>query len=392
MTTSTFAYPNVAADTSRPYQMCTLCLMDTSDPAITFDDEGRCNHCRNYPLKVTKLGDADARARRLAEFTSSIRSAGRGRPYDCVIGVSGGVDSTYVAYLVKQLGLRPLAVHLDNGWDSELAVSNIQKVLERLDIHLLTRVLDWDVFRELQLSFLRASVSDAEIPTDHAIGATLFETAVAHGIRYVISGANLATEGILPTSWTYGVWDWRYIYGVHRRFSRMSLRGYPHFSLSRMLYFTGVRGVKAVQILNYVPYVKSDVMRILEHDLGWKYYGGKHYESIYTRFFQGYILPRKFNIDKRRAHLSTLICAGQITREHALAEMEEDVYGTANADEDREYVSKKLGLTSDEFDAILALPRRTYRDYPNSEGIYQRLIGIYRRGRDLGIFPKQLGL
>jgi N-acetyl sugar amidotransferase len=366
--------------------------MDTSDPEIEFDAEGRCNHCRSFPAKRAKVGDTSTRAQRLAEIISAIQSAGEGKPYDCLIGVSGGVDSTYVAYLVKQLGLRPLAIHLDNGWDSELAVSNIQKVLERLGIDLVTRVLDWDEFRELQLSFLRASVTDAEIPTDHAIGAALFETAVEHRIKYIISGANVETEAILPTSWTYGVWDWRYIKSVHRQFGRRRLRDYPHYSLTRMLYLTGVRGIKAVQILNYVPYVKNEVMRLLQEDLGWKYYGGKHYESIYTRFFQGYILPRKFNIDKRRAHLSTLICAGQMTREDALTTLEQDMYGEACAEEDREYVVKKLGLSAGEFDAIMALPRRSYRDYPNSWGTYTHLIGIYRWGRSRGIFPKQLGL
>ncbi len=381
-----------ALATARPYQICTFCVMDTSDCEIEFDADGRCNHCRSFPAKREKLGDATARASQLKELVSAIRTAGKNKPYDCVIGVSGGVDSTYVAYLVKQLGLRPLAIHLDNGWDSELAVSNIQKVLERLKIDLVTRVLDWDEFRELQLSFLRASVSDAEVPTDHAIGAALFEAAVAHDIAYVISGANVETEAILPTSWTYGVWDWRYIKNVHRQFSRRRLRDYPHYSLPRMLYLTGMRGIKAVQILNYVPYVKDDVMRVLQADLGWKYYGGKHYESIYTRFFQGYILPRKFNIDKRRAHLSTLICAGQMTRDEASVALERDVYGDGCAQEDLEYVVKKLGLSAREFETIMALPRRSYREYPNSYGIYQRLIGIYRRGRALGIFPKQLGL
>jgi N-acetyl sugar amidotransferase len=390
--TSTLQEGLVRPSTTRRYQLCTFCVMDTSDPDIEFDAEGRCNHCRSFPAKRAKVGNPSDRAQRLREIVSAIKSAGEGNPYDCLIGVSGGVDSTYVAYLVKKLDLRPLAIHLDNGWDSELAVSNIQKVLERLGIDLVTRVLDWDEFRELQLSFLRASVPDAEIPTDHAIGAALFETAVEHRIKYIISGANVETEGILPTSWTYGVWDWRYIKNVHRQFGRRRLRDYPHYSLARMLYLTCIRGIKAVQILNYVPYRKNEVMRLLQDDLGWKYYGGKHYESIYTRFFQGYILPRKFNIDKRRAHLSTLICAGQMTRDDCLTALEEDVYGGGCADEDREYVVKKLGLTPDDFERVMALPRRTYRDYPNSLGLYNRLIGVYRWGRNIGIFPKQLGL
>lgn len=339
--------------------------MDTSDPSIVFDERGECNHCRTYDFLVTHhVRTGDAAKVELDAIVDAIRRDGEGKPYDCVIGVSGGVDSTYVAHAVKSLGLRPVAVHMDNGWDSELAVANIEKVLKKLQIDLITEVLDWDEFKDLQLSFLKASVPDAEIPTDHAIGAVMYRTAVQYGLRHMISGSNIKTEGILPQTWTYGVNDWRYIRSVQKQFGTRPLRSFPHFSFARMMHYTTVRRIRSVRILDYVPYVRSDVMRVLQEDLGWKYYGGKHYESIYTRFFQGYILPRKFNIDKRRAHLSALICGGQTTREKALEDMTHDPYTDAQKAEDREYVIKKFGITEREFDDIMNAPVRSFREFP----------------------------
>ena len=359
----------------RSYQMCVRCVMDTSDPWIEFDENGRCNHCRTYEEAAPLLfrhepGDLD-------RLVSEIRTAGRGRPYDCVIGVSGGVDSTYVAHLVRKHGLRPLAVHMDNGWDSELAVANIEKVLKKLDIDLFTVVLDWDEFKDLQLSFLKASVPDGEIPTDHAIGAVLYRLALQNGVRHLISGSNHVTEGILPISWTYGVGDWRYIKSVQRQFGTRPLQSFPHYSPARRMYYLA-RGVRSVRILDYVEYTRGEVMRVLQEDLQWKYYGGKHYESIYTRFFQGYILPRKFGIDKRRAHYSTLICSGQLTREEALTRLEEPPYEAAQAAEDREYVIKKFGLTEEQFEEIMRRAPRTHLDYPTYRPAMERARRLVR--------------
>jgi N-acetyl sugar amidotransferase len=345
-------------------RMCAKCIMDTSDPEISFDSAGVCNHCHTYAeLVATSRWTPAEREIRLQRLLKAIRRRGSGKDYDCVIGVSGGVDSTFVAYKLTQFGLRPLAVHLDNGWNSELAVHNIEKVLKNLNIDLYTHVLDWEEFKDLQLSFLKASVSDAEIPTDHAIFATLNKVAIKRGIKYVLLGTNVVTEAVLPTSWTYGIHDWRYISGVHKRFGRVPLRTFPHHTRNDQLYYQFVVGLRLVSILDYIEYVKHEAMDILQNKLGWQYYGGKHYESIYTRFFQGYILPRKFGIDKRRAHLSNLICSGQMTREAALEEMKNDPYAETMMREDREYVVKKLGLTMDEFESIMALPLKTYRDY-----------------------------
>lgn len=367
--------------------------MDTTDPDIVFDTDGVCNHCTYYQVLEQKYVIAvDKREEKLNALVKSIKDAGRGKAYDCLIGVSGGVDSTYVAYLVKKLGLRPLAVHLDNGWNSELSVSNIEKCLNKLKIDLFTKVLDWEEFRNLQLSFLKASVPDGEIPTDHAIGALLFKVAANHGIRHIISGSNIATEGMLPDKWTYGVSDWKYIRSVHRRFSSTPLNDYPHYSIAKMLYYGSIKRIISVRLLDYVDYKKDRTREILEGELGWKYYGGKHYESIYTRFFQGYILPRKFNIDKRRAHLSTLICSGQLTKTQALAHLERDIYDGAKSEDDRIYVIKKLDITEAEFQHIMDLPILNYMAYPNNRSFTNRLRKTYHLLRRLGLAPKRLGM
>jgi N-acetyl sugar amidotransferase len=368
--------------------ICGRCVMDTSDPEIRFDEQGVCNHCHAYDaLAAREVRTGQAGKEALLRIVDRIKASGRGKQYDCVMGVSGGVDSTYLAYIAKQLGLRPLAVHMDNGWDSELAVSNIEKVLKTLSIDLYTEVLDWEEFRDLQLAFLKASVSDAEIPTDHAIGAAIYRVASERGIRYVLSGENVATEGILPGSWTYGVWDWKYIRAVHQRFGTVPLRTFPHYSLADLFYYRAARQIRSIRPLNLLPYVKSDVMRLLQHELGWKYYGGKHYESIYTRFFQGYILPRKFGIDKRKAHFSTLVCSGQISRDTALAELTCESYSPELQRQDHEYVTKKLGLRPEEFAAIMALPIRTHRDFPNAEAMFHRVRGLVYGARRLRLLP-----
>jgi N-acetyl sugar amidotransferase len=338
--------------------------MDTSDPEIVFDENGVCNHCHTYDRMVRQyVVDGDEGLRQLAQIAEKIRKDGKGKKYDCVIGVSGGVDSTYVAFRVKELGLRPLAVHLDNGWDSELAVKNIEGTLKRLDIDLYTEVLDWEEFKDLQVSFLNASTPDSEIPTDHAITALLSNMAEKIGVKYVIVGHNVRTETHLPRAWSQGHFDWKYIREVQKQFGSVQLKSFPHFG-----FFTFYRRMlteKRVEILNYIGYNKKEALRVLQDELGWRYYGGKHYESIYTRFYQGYILPEKFGYDKRRSHLSSLVCSKEMTREQALEDLKVPTYAPSMQEEDREYVVKKLGLTEDEFSAIMNAPKKSYWDYPS---------------------------
>lgn len=364
---------------AREYQICTRCVMDTTDPDITFDSLGICNHCHSHDAAVRASVRTGERGRiELEQILDEVRRAGARKPYDCVIGVSGGVDSTYVAYLVKEHGLRPLAVHLDNGWDSELAVKNIEVALRTLGIDLHTHVLDWPEFRDLQLAFLRASTPDSEIPTDHAISALIRHTAHRLGVHYMITGVNVRTETHLPLAWSQGHSDWRYIRSVHEQFGTIPLRSFPHmgFWTYRRYHHTQSQ----IDLLNYVDYVKDDAMRVLQSKLNWKYYGGKHFESIYTRFYQGYILPTKFGFDKRRAHLSSLVCSGERSREAALSELETPPYSPELQAQDKIYVAKKLGLTEPEFEAIMRLPKRSYWDFPSYGHLYQNraFIGLRR--------------
>ena len=363
--------------------------MDTSDPEIEFDADGVCNHCRSFPeaerYYVPRPEDRDAR---LAELVDRMKKAGRGRTYDCVIGLSGGVDSSYLAYAVKQLGLRPIAVHLDNSWDSELAVKNIENIVTRLGIDLVTYVLDWPEFRDLQVSFLKASVSDAEVPTDHAIVALMLKTAAERKIKYLIIGTNVVTEAILPASWTSGTDDWTYISAIQRQFGTRPLRKFPHYTMYEFAFNLGVRRIRWVRLLDLLDYDKAAAMATLKLEVEWRNYGGKHHESLYTKFFQGYILPRKFGIDKRRAHLSTLINSGQLSRASAVAVLATPPLDPSDEASMKEYVTKKLGLTPDEFEEIMNLPHRTYRDYPNASTTRERLLRLARFTRRVGLVPR----
>lgn len=362
---------------SRPYRQCTRCLMDTSDPDIVFDESGHCNHCTRYFHRIAAEvhTGADAQAR-LHAIVDRIRREGKGRDYDCIAGVSGGVDSTYVIYKLKELGLRPLAIHFDNGWNSELAVANIKNALDRLKIDLHTYVVDWEEFKDLQMSFLKASVPNCEIPTDHAITATLVKSAAMVNTRYVINGSNVVTEGILPISWVYYSHDLRHIRAVHRRFGSVPLRTFPQLHLASFTARILAGRYRMVNLLNYLPYDKAAAVRTMKDELGWQYYGGKHYESIYTRWYQGYYLPSKFGYDKRRAHLSALVCAGQMTREQGLAELARDPYADNDLASDTDFVVKKFGITRDELQALVEAPNRRHTDYPNSNAFIEGSAGL----------------
>lgn len=342
--------------------------MDTSDPLIEFDAAGVCNHCHAYRRTVFQLPRFQANAdERLADVVARTRSRKTGA-YDCVIGVSGGVDSTYLAYYVKRvLGLNPLAVHLDNGWNSELAVANIERMLAALQIDLHTEILDWREFSDLQLAFLRASTPDSEIPTDHAILSVLYQVANSKGIPTVFLGVNLVTESIHPRMWSYGHQDWIYIKALQNRFGSVRLRHFPHTSMWKYFYLFRLRKIKVVRLYDYVAFERAYVEALITRELGWRPYGGKHYESVYTRFFQGYLLPRKFGFDKRRAHLSSLVCAGQMTRDGALRALQEPALDPAEEQPLLDYVAKKLRITRPELDAICQARPLTYKDYPSSE-------------------------
>ena len=282
----------------REYQICTRCIMDTTDPQIQFNDEGVCNHCRDYDKRVkNELIPIAQREETLHMLVDKMKKAGRGRKYDCIIGLSGGVDSTYVAYIVKTLGLRPLAVHLDNGWNSELAVKNIENIVKKLDIDIYTHVIDWEEFKDIQISYFKASIIDIEVPTDHAIWAILYKLAAKNGIKYLINGSNLVTESILPLSWISDKNDLRNLKSIHNKFGRKKMKTFPTLGFFKKAYYDYIIGVNVVMILNYLDYDKKEAMKVIEKELDWKNYGGKHHESLFTKFFQAYIL--RTNIARR---------------------------------------------------------------------------------------------
>ncbi|MCB0736460.1 MAG: N-acetyl sugar amidotransferase [Bacteroidetes bacterium] len=376
--------------TERPYQICTKTVMDTvGDPTITFDENGICNYYYEFSEKLKiRVPPKEEAKQQLEIIVEKIKKAGKGKQYDCIIGVSGGVDSTYTAWLVKQLGLRPLAVHLDNGWDSELAVKNIENILNKLDIDLYTEVLDWEMFKDLQLSFLKASTPDSEIPTDHAILTILYKIAAKYKVKHIISGMNFRNEGFLPPTWARGYLDWKYIKGVHKRFGTQSLKSFPHMNVMQFLYFNLVLKIRSISILNYIDFNKGEAMELIQKELGWKNYGGKHYESIYTRFFQAYILPRKFKIDKRKAHLTCLIIStGEVTRDRALEILNDPPADPKLMEDDKEYVIKKFGITEKDFDNIMNAEPKTIHDYPNINKLEMKFRRMLLKLRNMKLLP-----
>lgn len=342
--------------------------MDDTDPEIQFFGEHGCNHCIRARARVTNdaFPGADGEAR-LAKLVEVMKEAGRGKPYDCLVGISGGVDSSYVIWRAKQLGLRPLALHLDNGWNSELAVSNIEQLMTRLNIDLVTHVVDYEEIRELQRACFQAPLLDIEIISDHAIFAAMFNTAAKHGIQYILSGSNVATESIMPKRWFYDKRDKKHVLAVYRKFGRgMKLATYPTLSPWKFLQYIFVNRIRMIPILNYGDYNKPAAVEFLAREFGWKPYPNKHGESTFTRFFQDYYLPTKFGIDKRKAHYSSMIAAGQMTRDEALARMNTPLFRPEELAIEKEYVLKKLGYSHAEWDAIMAKPAIAHESLPHN--------------------------
>lgn len=364
--------------------MCTRCIMDTTDTDIIFDEHGFCNHCTMAlnKLKEFHFKSEQKREQKLNEIVNVIKKTGKGKKYDCVIGLSGGIDSSYLAYvLVKQYGIRPLAVHVDNGWNSELAVMNIENIVKKLNIDLHTWVIDWDEFKELQKSFLRASVVDLEMLSDHAIIVEINRIARKKRIRYFLIGSNYQTESIMPGSWFYSnkhdsknIKDIYKKYGNKRKiktFSFLSFREYLFFEKSYVRYLTP---------LSFMDYNKHEAKAILQKEIDWQDYGTKHHESFITKFYQTYILPNKFGIDKRSAHLSSLICTNQITRESALEELKKPFFKDNNEEREAiEYFCKKMELSKEEFNMIMNEPIKSHWEFKS----------YTKRKQQIGKFIKQ---
>lgn len=344
-------------------KQCRRCVLDTTVGDITFDESGICNYCHSYDAIIKTVPEGEAATQKLNEIIEKIKREGRGQEYDCIIGISGGVDSTYLADLVIKNGLRPLAVHVDTGWNSEIATQNIQKLVEILDIDLMTFVIDWQEMKDLQLSFFKASLPDCDIPQDHVFPAVLHKLAKKYNIKSIISGHNIVTEFILPRNWSYNSNDLEHILDVHKKFGTKKLSKYPKYSFVDKIKYHHINKIRSVRLLYYVPYNKDEVKDYIIEKLGWKDYGGKHFESRFTKFFQSYYLPTKFGFDKRKAHLSNLIISGQTSKEEALKELAIPSYDIKDLGEDLDYITRKLGVSIEEWEEIMKRPPLKHHDY-----------------------------
>jgi len=353
------------------YQQCTVTVMDTTDPDIVFDENGVSSYVERFErayAPTLRRAQAGQRLDELNSLVEKIKADGKGKPYDVVIGISGGVDSTYLALSAVRLGLRPLCVHFDSGWNSEAAVDNIHNLVTSLGLDLYTQVVDWREMRDLQLAYLKSGIANADTPTDHAFGYVAYHQAQKYRIKHILSGSNLVSESILPVSWGYTSDDSTLLKSIHRRFGSVKLKSYPLMSsITRTLWYPYVRGISSHALLNYLPYHYSEAKADIAREVGWRDYGGKHYESVFTRWFQGYYLPQRFGFDKRLAHYSSLILAEEMSRAEALELLGSPNYPEQLRLQDHEFMAKKLGISVDELDAIVASPPKNYTDYPNSE-------------------------
>lgn len=364
------------ADHHRSYRICRFCVMDSSNPAIEFDSSGQCNCCRDAVARQQHEwwpgAEGETRMRRMVE---QLKAQGAGKRYDVMLGLSGGIDSAYLAHIaVRKLGLRALAVHVDGGWNTEPAVRNIETLVRALDLDLHTYVVEWQEMRDLQLAFLKSSVLNQDIPQDHAFFSTLYRTASQFDLRHFLSGVNFASESIVPPLWGHPSMDGKHARAIHDRFGKAPLRNYPFMGLPAYLWMTRVRKQLTIhRPLNCMSYDKEAARLELTREYGWRDYGGKHCESRFTKFYQEIYLPQKFAFDKRRLHLSSLIVSGQTTRELALAELQQPITSAEQERRDMRFVAKKLGLGPTELRAMIDSAPVSHLAYPNQMGLHRRL-------------------
>lgn len=372
----------------RAFQRCTRCVMDTTDSKITFDEKGVCDHCRNFDKNIAPYWKAtENRFDELQRVAENIKEAGKNSKYDCVLGLSGGADSSYLAYIAKEvMHLRPLAIVVDTGWNLNVAVENIEKIVKGLDLDMYTEVVNWKEMADLQLAFFKSGISSQDFPQDHAIFAGLYNYAVKHNIKYVLTGSNSATEFIRPpVEWLY-MNDLRMALDIHNKFGKRELKTFPLCGiLTYKIYYRFFKGMKRFYPLDYVVYNKEEAENLLHEKYGWTKYENKHYENVFTRFFEGYYLPHKFGFDTRKNVLSNRILAGTISREEALEILSKPPYDTYQMQLDKEYVAKKLGISTEEFDEIIESPKKTPNDYKNSMLLFKigvaisKILGIEKR-------------
>lgn len=349
--------------------------MDTSDPEITFDEQGVCSHCHEFDEITSKRWFPNTEGKqKLDAILNTIREQGKNKPYDCIIGLSGGVDSSYLALILKDYGLRPLVVHVDAGWNSELAVHNIEQIVKYCGYELHTHVMDWEEVRDLQVAYLKAGIANQDVVQDHAFFAALYHFAVNNGISYVISGGNIATESVFPKAWHHSAMDAINLRAIHKKHGTLPLKDYKTISFWKYyIYYPFIKKMRVIRPLNYLPYHKQEALKQLIEQIDYKEYGRKHGESRFTKFFQNHYLPTKFGIDKRRMHLSSQILSGEISRDVALVELAKPLYSSTELIDDMAYVAKKLGLSELELQSLTQPPGEHYSSYPSWDRYYQWL-------------------
>lgn len=356
-------------------QICTNCVMDMSDPNIIFDENGVCDHCQDFRERLKPNWDAnDLGRRKLENIIKQIMAEGRGKEFDCLLGISGGLDSSYMLHLaVKEFGLRPLVFHVDGGWNSELAVHNINVLINKLRVELYTEVINWEEMRDFQLAFFKAGVPHIDIPQDHAFIATLYQFAEKHRIKNILNGGNFSTECVqYPLLWLYYGTDMVHIKDVISKFGTIKMETYPFSPIFRhKVYLRYFKGVKVIKPLNYIPYIKNNAINLLEKEYGWKNYSQKHFESRFTKFFEGYWLPERFGFDTRKVQFSSLILTGQMTRDEALEKLRNPAYDPATIKDEFDYIATKLGISPDELRHYFTMPKKYYWDYKNHQHIFR---------------------
>ena len=371
------------------YRICTNCVMDTTDRKISFDEHGVCDHCSTFYSKILPNWHVNQIGlKALNAIIAEIRQRGVGKDFDCIIGMSGGIDSSYLTYVAREkLGLRPLVFHVDAGWNSQEAVNNIEKLVDKLGLDLYTEVIDWEEMRDLQLAFFKSGVPHIDSPQDHAFFAMMYKFAEKYKVKYILTGANYSTECIRnPIEWMYYQSDSIQLRDIHKRFGTRPLVNFPTTSILRhKVYLRYLKGIRVITPLNYIPYRKADAMQLLSEKFGWQAYPQKHFESRFTKFYEGYWLYKKFGYDTRRVQYSSLILTGQMTRQEALEKLRTPPYDEETIAQDFEYVATKLGISVEELQGYMDSPNKSYKDYRSQESIY--LVGA----RLMRLFGMELG-